>query len=541
MLYQGAVVRGRFAFFVLLLVTIFSKPGIGNAASVMLAWDPSPDSQVVGYRVYYGVASLSYTNSATVGAVTNATVTGLIVGTRYYFAATAYNAAGDESVFSNEITFTPVAPTNQAPTLNALGNLTLNEGAGLQTVNLAGISSGGSNELQTLTVTASSSNPGLIPNPTVNYTSPNPTGTISFSPVALAFGSATITVQVNDGAASNNIVTRTFTVTVNPVNQSPTLNTLANVTINEGAGQQTVNLSGISSGASNEVQTLTVTASSSNPGLVPNPTVNYTSPNSTGTLAFTPVALANGSATITVQVNDGAASNNIVTRTFTVTVTPVNQAPTLNALANLTLNEGAGLQTVNLAGISSGASNEVQTLIVTATSSNPGLIPNPTVSYTSPNSTGTIAFTPASGAGGSATITVTVNDGAASGNTVARTFTVTVNRLPTITAITNQAILVGAVLAPIPFTISDAETAAGSLTLSATSTNQTLIRNVDITFGGTGANRTLNLAPLPDETGESQITVTVSDGQGSASSAFQFLVRPRPLSPGNLRVVQVLP
>ena len=162
--------------------------------------------------------------------------------------------------------------------------MTINENAGLQTVNLAGITSGATNETQTLTVTATSSNPGLIPTPAVSYTSPNATGSITFTPVAYAIGSATITVTVNDGGASNNIVSRTFTVTVNPVNQPPTLNTLADVNLNENAGQQTVNLAGITSGATNEVQTLAVTATSSNPGLIPNPTVTYTSPNTTGSL-----------------------------------------------------------------------------------------------------------------------------------------------------------------------------------------------------------------------------------------------------------------
>ena len=125
-------------------------------------------------------------------------------------------------------------------------------------------------------------------------------------------------------------------------------------TINENASLQTVNLSGITSGATNESQTLTVTASSSNTGLIPTPTVSYTSPSTTGSITFTPVANAYGSATITVTVNDGGTSNNVVSRTFTVTVNPVNQPPTLNALANLTINENAGLQTVNLSGITSG-------------------------------------------------------------------------------------------------------------------------------------------------------------------------------------------
>ena len=308
----------------------------------------------------------------------------------------------------------------------------------MQVVSLSGITSGATNESQTLTVTASSSNTGLIPTPTVSYTSPNTSGSLSFTPVAYAYGSATITVRVNDGGASNNIVSRTFTVTVNPVNQVPTLNTLANLTINENATQQTVSLSGISSGATNESQTLDVTASSSNTGLIPNPTVTYTSPNATGSIRFTPVANAFGSATITVTVNDGGASNNVVSRTFNVTVNPVNQVPTLNTLANVTVNENAGQQTVSLAGIGSGAANESQTLTVTASSSNTGVVPNPTVSYTSPNATGTLTFTPVANAFGSATVTVTVNDGGTSNNVVSRTFNVTVNpvnQLPTLNAL----------------------------------------------------------------------------------------------------------
>jgi hypothetical protein len=93
----------------------------------------------------------------------------------------------------------------------------------------------------------------------------------------------------------------------------------------EDAGPQTVSLSGISTGAPNETQTLTVTATSSNTALIPHPTVNYTSPNATGTLTFTPVANARGLAVITVTVNDGETTTD---RTFLVTVNQVNKEPT---------------------------------------------------------------------------------------------------------------------------------------------------------------------------------------------------------------------
>ena len=125
-------------------------------------------------------------------------------------------------------------PANQPPTLNAISNLTTNENAGLQTVSLSGITSGAANENQMLHVTAVSSNLTLIPNPTVNYTNANTTGTLTFTPVANAVGTAAITVTVNDGGASNNIVTQTFNITLNAVNtrstnSSPTLDPISNL------------------------------------------------------------------------------------------------------------------------------------------------------------------------------------------------------------------------------------------------------------------------------------------------------------------------
>src|SRR5204862_329571 len=289
-------------------------------------------------------------------------------------AVTVNNGGLSKSTFVRSFSVT-VHPVNYAPTLDPISNLTITENAGLQTVNLTGISSGASNQVQTLSLTATSSNPGLVPNPTVNYTSPNSSGSLSLTPPAFATGTTTIAVTVNNGGLSNNTVVRSFSVTVNAVNYAPTLDPISNFTITENAGQQTVYPSATLFRSSNQVQTLSLTATSSNPGLVPNPTVNYTSPNSSGSLTLTPAAFATGTTTIAVTVNNGGLSNNTVVRSFTVTVNPVNYAPTLDPISNLTITENAGQQTVNLTGISSGASNQVQTLSLTATSSNPGLVP----------------------------------------------------------------------------------------------------------------------------------------------------------------------
>src|SRR5204863_1422879 len=118
----------------------------------------------------------------------------------------------------------------------------------------------------------------------------------------------------------------------------------------EDAAQQTVNLAGISAGPF-ETQVLTVTATSSNPGLIPNPTVTYASPNGTGSLAYRPVANHSGTAVITVKVQDdgGTANNGVdtITRTFTVAVTAVNDAPTLTAISDpAAILEDAAQQTI---------------------------------------------------------------------------------------------------------------------------------------------------------------------------------------------------
>ena len=92
----------------LLLVSllVFGSATEASAASIKLAWDPSPEPLVTGYRLYYGTSSGYYTNVFDAGNRTDCTVTGLDEGTTYYFAATAYTGTGDESTFSNETSYT---------------------------------------------------------------------------------------------------------------------------------------------------------------------------------------------------------------------------------------------------------------------------------------------------------------------------------------------------------------------------------------------------------------------------------------------------
>jgi VCBS repeat-containing protein len=390
---------------------------------------------------------------------------------------------GDDATAQRQVTVT-VNPGIDPPTLNLIGNPpAINEDAGTQTVSLSGIYPPPFDP-PLLAVYASSDNTALIPNPTVNYTSPNSTGSLTYTPVANQSGTATITVTARSGGANGVLgggddgwLYRTFTVTVNPVNDLPTMDAISSPpAIWEDAPQQAINVAGITAGGG-ESQSLQVTASSSNTSLIPTPTVIDYSYNGNAWIQYTPVANQSGTAVITVTVRDagldltlGNGDDGTFQRTFTVTVQAVNDTPTLDAIANpAAINEDAGQQQINLSGISAGG-GEPQALKILVSSSNTTLIPTPTVSYTSPNATGAIYYTPAANKNGTAEITVTVEDAGLNGildgvddGWLSRTFTVVVNSvndapildntgttsLPTMerNPVTNSGITIGALVA----------------------------------------------------------------------------------------------
>ncbi len=293
-----------------------------EAASVTLAWDPSTDPNVTGYNLYYGGGSRNYTNVLDANSANAISVGNLAPGVTYFFAATAYTAAGLESEYSVEVSYAVPSGTNTsnvAPTVAQPADLVVNENCGPQTINLTGISSGSPTEQQTLTVSAFSGNPALIAQPSVNYVSPNSTASLMFVPAANAYGTCTITVSVYDGGAVSNTTIRAFQVSVLPVNNAPTLDPLADVAVDENSEACTVNLSGITAGTG-DTEAVTISATSSNPDVIPAPAVSYSSPGTTGLLTFTPAANRYGTSRITVTVDDGQATNRLATRSFLATV-----------------------------------------------------------------------------------------------------------------------------------------------------------------------------------------------------------------------------
>ena len=86
-----------------------------------LAWNPVPQLDIQGYRVYVGTQSHQYTQTLNVGKVTTYPVNSLEFGKTYYFTVSAIGSTGLEGSSSTELVVT-IAP----PPLPVGGRISLN-------------------------------------------------------------------------------------------------------------------------------------------------------------------------------------------------------------------------------------------------------------------------------------------------------------------------------------------------------------------------------------------------------------------------------
>lgn len=328
-----------------------------------------------------------------------------------------------------------VTGVNDAPGFTAGGNISVQEDSGAFSGAWAtNVSAGPANEAaQAVTFGVTTTNGALFAvQPALDAS-----GTLTFTPAADANGAATVTVTAYDsgGTAGGGVSTSSpanFTLTVNAVNDAPSFIDAGNPVVAEDSGAVALNgwASSISAGPG-ESQGYAFTVTTNAPGLFASgPAVS-----NTGTLSFTPAADAFGAAQIYVTLqDDGGTANGGVDSSSqhvaTITLTGVNDAPAFTAGGNVTVNEDSGAYSAAWAtGISTGPANEaaqaVTFSVVTAQSAffavQPAVAPD-----------GTLGFTPAADANGTATLDVRIHDdgGTAGGGVAAsavQTLSITIN------------------------------------------------------------------------------------------------------------------
>ncbi len=222
--------------------------------------------------------------------------------------------------------------TNSAPTITPIANQTINEDSNTSALAFTVNDADG----DTVTVTATSSNHSLLPNDRIVIAGTGNDRAVTATPRANRSGTTVITLKATDGFTTT---IRQFTLTVNAVNDAPTMTAIADLYLN---GDQSLSIPFQVADVDNAA--LAVTAVVGNPQVVTSAVIR-------GTGAHRRIVLGTnhtpGISDVTITVNDGTQQ---ITETFTVNVglmpnagggwaerhnyalavTPMNFQPTMN-------------------------------------------------------------------------------------------------------------------------------------------------------------------------------------------------------------------
>ena len=375
---------------------------------------------------------------------------------------------------------------NDTPVLTlSTTNLTLNEDFSTFSFNTSATDA----EEGALLVTISGQYTSLL---TVDAT----TNQITLTSIANANGISTFTVNVTD--SDNLSATTEVVVTINPINDTPTLTlSTTNLTLNEDFSTFSFNTSATDA----EEGALLVTVSGQYTSLL---TVDAT----TNQITLTSIANANGISTLTVNVTD--SDNLSVTAEVVVTINPINDTPVLTlSTTNLTLNEDFSTFSFN----TSATDVEEGALLVTVSGQDTTLL---TVDVT----TNQITLTSIANANGISTLTVNVTD---SDNLSASTeVVVTINAIndtPVLTLSTTNLTL-NEDFSTFSFNTSATDVEEGAL-LVTVSGQDTALLTVDVTTNQ------ITLTSIANANGISTLTVNVTDSDNlSASTAVVVTINP---------------
>jgi hypothetical protein len=307
------------------------------ASTVTLVWDPSPGGNIAGYRIYYGPSSRAYTNTLAVGNATTATLSNLVTGATYYFAATAYDTANLESDYSAEVGYTNVA---LAPPIIVLTSPT--GGALFTAPATIGLAASVTANGHAITKVQFYSGATLL--------AENTNTPYAFPWTGVSAGTYSLTARLVYDAGATLDSTPAVNVLVaaaRPPNTPPTISAIADQSTPQDT--PTLPIPFTIGDAETAASNLTVYAASTNPALVSTNNIVFGGSDSNLTVTLTPVAGATGTVAITVYVSDegGLTTNTTFQLAVTASMTPSRQA-------NGALSPAAGTQSTTASSTYSG-------------------------------------------------------------------------------------------------------------------------------------------------------------------------------------------
>ncbi len=390
----------------------------------------------------------------------------------------------------------PVTANDDPPTLSNIGNRRTDPGVAVGPI--AFTIDDVDTPIPVLTLDKGSSNLTLVPLANIVFGGSGKNRTVTITPT-MNSGMAVITITVSDG---NSASYDTLVLAVGAVNSPPEFTSTPIITATEDAAY-TYNVLAADPDVSN---TLTITAVTK-PGWL----ALIDHHNRTATLGGTPNNAAVGDHAVALQVMDSAGVT--ATQSFTVTVANVNDAPVArDDTANT--NENTPMSVAVLPNDSDPDGDSLFLAAVGAPLYGNTVISGSVVVYIPTNRPATYTDP----------FTYTISDGVLTSSAQVTVTVSAINDPPTISNIPDQTTAQGVAVGPIAFTVGDPDTSADALTLGRASSNPALVPVGAITFGGSGASRTVTVTPVLSLSGSAIITVTVGDGNTSRSDAFLLQV-----------------
>src|SRR5206468_387707 len=178
-----------------------------------------------------------------------------------------------------------------------------------------------------------SSNQGLVPDGNIVFGGSGPNRTLTLMPAANQSGTAGITITVADpGGASTS---SSFLLTVNPVNDPPTISSVPDQSMYEDTPTAAIPFS--IGDVESTADSLTVRSEERRCRVRPDGNIVFGGSGPSRTLTLMPAANQSGTATIAITVadSDGASAS----RSFVLTVKPVNDPPTISSFADQSRDE----------------------------------------------------------------------------------------------------------------------------------------------------------------------------------------------------------
>jgi VCBS repeat-containing protein len=325
----------------------------------------------------------------------------------------------------------------------------------------------------------------------------NANGSFNYIPAGNFTGTDSFTYRASDGTLTSNPATVAITVTA--TNDAPTAAGEAYSTAEDTA--LTVAPPGVL-GNDTDPDGDPLTAA-----LVTGPSHGSLTLNPNGSFSYTPAGNFAGGDSFTYRASDGTLTSNPATVAITVTAT--NDTPAGVADAYTTAEDT--VLTVPAPGVLGNDSDPDGDPLTAA------LVTGPSHGTLTLNPNGSFSYSPAGNFNDGDSFTYRASDGSLDSNPVTVAITVSAaNDAPTVTVAAGGTCGKDDHSGTIYLAVGDAETAATAVTLSAASSNPSLVPTGNVVFAGSGGTRMLTVIAVDGRTGTAIVTATVSDGQDTS-------------------------